>query len=96
MLAVLKAGAAFVPLDPTHPTERLKSLCGSIEAKVILCSRGRVNTLSSILDTVIAVDEVTEIKRDTNGRTSIPLPTASTTDIAYVIFTSGSTGKPKV
>ncbi|KAB5511354.1 non-ribosomal peptide synthetase [Coniochaeta sp. 2T2.1] len=93
MLAVLKAGGAFVPLDPAHPAERLKSLYESIEASFILCSRNHVEMLSSIFANVIAVDEAA--MAESVVAESVKLPVVSSTNIAYVIFTSGSTGKPK-
>lgn len=98
MLAVLRAGGAFVPLDPSHPVERLRALCDSIGARHLLCSRHHVQMLTGVLDTVLPVDDDTtaeltqaEAEGDVTG-----IPAASSTNAAYVIFTSGSTGKPKV
>ncbi|KAB5522985.1 non-ribosomal peptide synthetase [Coniochaeta sp. 2T2.1] len=93
MLAVSKAGGAFVPLDPAHPAERLKSLYDSIEASSILCSRNHVEMLSSIFANVIAVDEAA--MAESAVAESVKLPVVSSADVVYVIFTSGSTGKPK-
>lgn len=93
MLAVLKAGGAFLPLDPAHPVERLKSLCDSVRAKLILCSSNHVPTLSAVVATVLAVNEAAVA--ETEADRSFTLPKVSSTDVAYVIFTSGSTGKPK-
>ena len=94
MLAVLKAGGAFVPLDPAHPAERLKSLYDSIDAGVVLCSRNHEAMLSSIFANVIGIDEAAVA--DSVSADGVRLPVVSSTYIAYVIFTSGSTGKPKV
>lgn len=90
MLAVLKAGAAYVPLDPAHPAERLRSLCESVKAKLVLCSRNHAQMLYGICDMIIPVDEATVADDE-----DIPLPATTSDDTAYVIFTSGSTGKPK-
>lgn len=98
MLAVLRAGGAFVPLDPSHPVERLRTLCNSIGAKLLLCSRHHVQMLTGVLDTVLPVDEDTTAELtpvETEGGITA-MPAASSTNAAYVIFTSGSTGKPKV
>jgi len=93
MFAVLKAGGAFVPLDPSHPVERLAGLCGTLDATLILCSRRLVDTLSAVSDTILAVDDVS---LDECVSDSLPTETAvSSHNAAYVIFTSGSTGKPK-
>ncbi|KAK1759075.1 non-ribosomal peptide synthetase [Echria macrotheca] len=91
MLAVLKAGGAFVPLDPTHPADRLRHICQSIGAPLILCSRNHMNTVSGITDNVLPVDQAT-----LNAANAAPFEgVASPENAAYVIFTSGSTGNPK-
>lgn len=96
MLAVLKAGGAFVPLDPTHPTSRLQSLVKSVQARAMLCSRNHENSLKVIMENVMALDDetVTELP-------AFPEEGELSTEVkghnaAYVIFTSGSTGEPKV
>ena len=95
MLAVLKAGGAFVPLDPSHPAERLQGLCHSVGAKIILCSSHLVQTLAGVADRVLPVDD--SITTGTPERLpNATTPTVTPTNVAYVIFTSGSTGKPKV
>jgi len=94
MLAVLKAGAAFVPLDPSHPVERLKGLCTSVKARIILCGTDHAQMLSEVLDTVLTVGEGAVAEHTADDGTILPV--VSSSDAAYVIFTSGSTGKPKV
>ena len=88
MLSVLKAGAAFVVLDPSYPNERLQDICDDVEASTILCSPGmtevcRVNRAIVIDDSVLQWEKSRQLS-----------PVASR-DIAYVAYTSGSTGKPK-
>ncbi|KAL2183691.1 non-ribosomal peptide synthetase [Thermothelomyces heterothallicus CBS 203.75] len=97
MLAVLKAGGAFVPLDASHPLERLRGLCASVEAKLVLCSSHLVEKLAGLVDTVLPLDDATvsDAARAQSERASTSLPIVSSNDVAYVIFTSGSTGKPK-
>jgi amino acid adenylation domain-containing protein len=56
MLAVLKAGAAFVPLDPAHPVSRLKEIVGDCEASVIVCSPRYSGLCSELVDVVLPVD----------------------------------------
>ncbi|KAF2177349.1 amino acid adenylation domain-containing protein [Zopfia rhizophila CBS 207.26] len=93
MLAVLKAGGAFVPLDPTHPIPRLQSLSRRINAKVLLCSRVYAESLTTVADTVIPIDD------NTLGTLSqyvyYQLPHVAPDNAAYIIFTSGTTGEPK-
>ncbi|OGM47600.1 nonribosomal peptide synthase Pes1 [Aspergillus bombycis] len=95
LLAVLKAGGAFVPLDPTHPAPRLQSLVRSVQARIMLCSRNHAQNLRAVVEHLIPLDS------DTWEELSIPCGDVSlSTEVkgsnaAYVIFTSGSTGEPK-
>jgi len=93
MLAVLKAGGAFVPLDPSHPVERLRGLCISVNASLILCSPKHRDVAKQVVDNVLLVDDAT-LKH--SATLAVEKPTVAPTNAAYVIFTSGSTGKPKV
>ncbi|KAL4880999.1 hypothetical protein BJY04DRAFT_218520 [Aspergillus karnatakaensis] len=92
VLAVLKAGAAFVPLDPTHPENRLKQLANDIEPCVLITTSQLANKAKVLgCPNVLPIDQVDfdEIP---------PAPTATPVkpdNAAYIIFTSGSTGKPK-
>jgi amino acid adenylation domain-containing protein len=93
MLAVMKAGGAFVPLDPTHPVSRLKSLVSRIGGKLVLCSKSHAEMLASVVDLVLPVDHDfihgLEVSAD-ETRVMVNCRNA-----AYVIYTSGSTGEPK-
>ncbi|KAI1145425.1 hypothetical protein F4825DRAFT_474068 [Nemania diffusa] len=94
-LAVLKAGGAFLPLDTSHPIERLKDICKEARASIVLTSKPKSDIASQLAPQLLIVDDQT-VTRDMNP-TSVPnspIP-RNTTDMAYVIFTSGSTGKPK-
>ena len=57
MLAVLKAGGAFVPLDPTHPIARIQGLVQAVEAKILICSPGHASRLSSAVEAVVPLAE---------------------------------------
>jgi amino acid adenylation domain-containing protein/non-ribosomal peptide synthase protein (TIGR01720 family) len=89
ILAVLKAGAAFVPLDPEYPDERLDYILRDCNASVAISSelyRQRLKTGCCIIDPV----EVTVVPDE-----SYSLPVVSPEAPAYVIYTSGSSGRPK-
>lgn len=93
MIAVLKAGGAFVPLDPAHPESRLQFLIEAVDAKLVLCDSIQVEKFSSIgLIPAIAVDDHLLEQCTTAPVSSV----AHGGNAAYVIFTSGSTGEPKV
>ncbi|KAL6229443.1 hypothetical protein BDW75DRAFT_245730 [Aspergillus navahoensis] len=95
VLAVLKSGAAFVPLDPSHPETRLKQLVGEIEP----CALITTSTLSDKAEDLgcprlFAID-VADLTRYKTYGSSVSVPAANPDNAAYIIFTSGSTGKPK-
>ena len=92
MLAVLKAGGAFVPLDPAQPTARLRNLMSQTGATWILASKSRARTCEGLVDVILVVDN------NSLGKFEKRLPRSGDLDsrsVAYVILTSGSTGEPK-
>jgi hypothetical protein len=92
MLAVMKSGRAFVPLDPAAPLARLRDITGDTEANFILCSAGYQALCQSLVPCAVVVNQQT-IKRLPSY--NCKLPRCNSSSPAYVIFTSGSTGKPK-
>ncbi|NUT32225.1 MAG: amino acid adenylation domain-containing protein [Hamadaea sp.] len=86
LLAVLKAGAAYLPLDPEDPPERLRTVLDQAGASVVVAWPREAETLSGAA-TVVAPDAA--------GPDDAELPAVGPRDLAYVIFTSGSTGTPK-
>ena len=91
-LAVMKAGGAFLPLDPGYPSDRLHYMLQDSGAKVLLTSSDLVETLPSIdAVTPIAVDALSLDIFSAGSLGNEPHPD----QLAYVIYTSGSTGKPK-
>ena len=92
MLAVLKAGAASVFLDPSHPTERKRHIAHEVGARLVLSSRN-AKPEAEITAPILQVDRafVATIRED-----SLPkLPQVQPNSAAVALFTSGSTGKPK-
>ena len=93
VLAVLKAGAAYVPVDPAYPANRLRLMLEDSGARLLLTHAALGEKFSDSPASVIALDtEANSIKKQ--ARTN-PGEQASLDDLAYVIYTSGSTGAPK-
>ncbi|PLB36533.1 uncharacterized protein BDW47DRAFT_108377 [Aspergillus candidus] len=93
ILAILKTGAAFVLMDPTHPRERLEDICRQVKAPLVMVSKAQMVKAETLAprslviggpDAAWSTAEVTPIMK-----------TVSPEDPAYVIFTSGSTGRAK-
>ena len=93
MLGILKAGAAYVPLDPAYPRERLAWMLADAGAQVLLTQERLRDALPTEGVRVLALDGDTALD-DVPG-TEAPISGAGAEDAAYVIYTSGSTGTPK-
>lgn len=92
MLAVLKAGAAYLPLDPNYPTERVSFMLDDSGAKMLLASQSYKGKHLTGAGEVI----IEEVWPQLNGYNSKNQERELMGDsLAYVIYTSGSTGKPK-
>ncbi|MBM7168897.1 amino acid adenylation domain-containing protein [Streptomyces sp. G44] len=87
LLAALKAGAAYLPIDPNYPAERVRLLCEDARPTAVLTT----DDLRTRLPADLTAVEVHDAARAPEP----PPEPASTTDTAYVIYTSGSTGRPK-
>lgn len=93
MLGVWKAGAAYVPLDPQYPQERLKLMLGDATAKLVITESNVREKVEGTRATVVAIDERREhIAKQSSEAPRVPVDSRQ---LAYVIYTSGSTGIPK-
>jgi amino acid adenylation domain-containing protein len=90
LLAVWKAGAAYVPIDREYPAERVRFMLEDTGAPVLLTQKLLAAALPASSATIVHVDIDEPIPKSILG--SFP---ASTDRLAYVIYTSGSTGVPK-
>ncbi|NTX52306.1 condensation domain-containing protein, partial [Myxococcus sp. CA039A] len=93
LLAVLKSGAAYVPLDPAYPRERLAGMLEDADAPVLLTHEHLKSVLPQHDSRVLCLDSQWDDVA-VHSRDSLPL-LAGPDAPAYVIFTSGSTGRPK-
>lgn len=94
ILAVMKCGGAYVPIDPNYPKDRIDYILKDIASKVILTSFDH-NELLEGYDEINIINLDDEQAFDTIGALSINTANISSDNLAYVIYTSGSTGKPK-
>jgi len=93
LLAILKAGAAYVPLDPTYPAERLAFLLEDSHAEVLLTRQDLAARLPATAARVVYLDAERDLLAEQPRENLAVVGTAE--QLAYVIYTSGSTGRPK-
>ena len=93
LLGVLKAGAAYVPIDPAYPGERLAFMLEDAQALVLLTQTQLLKNIPTLKTPVICLDSQRpqlEVESSDNPQSGV-----TPDNLAYVIYTSGSTGKPK-
>ncbi|KAL2200113.1 non-ribosomal peptide synthetase [Corynascus similis CBS 632.67] len=99
VLAVMKAGATMVMMDPSLPLARLQNMAEQVGAKAMVSSRKQCGLAKSILPEGKSVVVEEETFKTGQGiaiaTTSEPLPRVPGSALMYIIFTSGSTGTPK-
>lgn len=94
LLAILRTGAAFLPLDPDYPRDRLAYILNDARAAAILTRRRAGEAIFSAALPLVCLDDPLE-GRPENAIGSNSARRRRPTDLAYVIYTSGSTGAPK-
>lgn len=99
VLAVLKAGAVYVPLDPEYPAERVRDMIEDAAPALLLTSRAQqqrdADAGASWQVDALAVDDPAEGAWRDASADPADLPEVSVDALAYIVFTSGSTGRPK-
>ena len=93
MLGILKAGAAYVPLDPDYPTERLSFMLEDTQVKVLLTQEKFVESLRQHQARIVCLDR--DWQTISQGNQDNLNNITHSENLAYVIYTSGSTGTPK-
>ena len=93
VLAILRAGGAYLPLDPGHPSERLAFMLDDAHATLVVTQNKLKAMFSSLSCRIICLDR-NEAAWSNKGRGTVTREGSADT-LAYVIYTSGSTGQPK-
>lgn len=89
-MGVMKAGAAYQPLDPGYPDERLSFMTEDADAKLLICDRGLEERVSSYHGPILYIDEIPSLPL-----LRLPRPKPEGDALYVMLYTSGSTGKPK-
>lgn len=87
ILGVLRSGAAYLPLEPTYPLDRLRLMVDESHAVAVVTQAASAQAARELSVPVVRVDA--------DHRPADPPPTAGPSSLAYVLYTSGSTGRPK-
>ena len=90
LLGILKAGAAYLPLDPEYPSDRISYILDNAFAKAVITQQHLVSSFENASVQIITLEGIYE-----TDHTEVSLPKIESSDLAYVIYTSGSTGLPK-
>ncbi|AGC45642.1 non-ribosomal peptide synthetase [Myxococcus stipitatus DSM 14675] len=91
LLAILKAGAAYVPLDPAYPPERLVAMVEDARPRVLITQQGLVSRLPTGEQRTVILEDLDLASLPVQAPPRVVWPE----NLAYIDFTSGSTGRPK-
>lgn len=91
VLAALRAGKAYVPLDPAYPVSRLGAMLQDSRVEAILAERSQVRLATALSGGALPVVVAEEAQEGRAAR----FPEVDGRDLAYILYTSGSTGRPK-
>lgn len=90
IIGIIKSGAAYLPLDPEYPDERVAYMLEHSQARAIVVGEGLEDRIPEGIKQVSLA-----VATDENEKSENPVIVNESCDLAYVIYTSGSTGKPK-
>ncbi|MDR1057744.1 MAG: amino acid adenylation domain-containing protein [Coxiellaceae bacterium] len=94
ILAVLKAGAAYVPIDPGHPGARINYILEDSQAKIVICGKNTARHVKKRTQ-IIEIDSIEIQDILSKEDISNPKTNVASTNLIYIIYTSGTTGNPK-
>jgi amino acid adenylation domain-containing protein len=91
VVAVMKAGGACVPVDTSHPRERVRFMLQQSNVAVLIADAATAGRLPEHTSVLVRIEGI----KPSQGRTLVPDCPAGPEDLLYVMYTSGSTGQPK-
>ena len=92
LLAILKTGAAYLPLDPAYPASRLHLMLEDSGARLLITTRGLASLVEGVATPLLLVDEEEILSSPAEALEDVRVYPEN---LAYLIYTSGSTGRPK-
>ena len=101
LLAILKAGGTYIPLDPQYPLERLQWMVADTQMALLIDSEGKtsipdeISSVVPVLNLALLANEIAELPNTTLSDVNDQGPSVQPTSLAYILYTSGSTGRPK-
>lgn len=95
VLAVIKAGGAYIPMDISYPQERLHYMLQDADAPIVISQSSMNETLSGYRGKILCIDDGDLKARLAEQADSNPVDYTELNDLLYIIYTSGSTGRPK-
>ncbi len=90
-IGILKSGAAYEPLDPTHPSERLQFMTKDAEAEMLIADGKLLSLIPDFEGEILKTEDIPSLV--VSG--GVPLPSPGPDDLFVLLYTSGSTGTPK-
>ncbi|RBL91045.1 non-ribosomal peptide synthase/polyketide synthase [Chitinophaga flava] len=96
LLGILKTGAAYIPVDPLYPVDRISYMLEDADVRCILVKENtRAIVPAGDIHMLISLDDAAVVTQLAEQATTLPAVTVPAAALAYVIYTSGSTGRPK-
>ncbi len=95
ILGILKAGAAYVPIDTEYPKERIQYMLGDLKARIMVSNEYGKSKLQGIVEDIFIIEPGNRLFNLNNQPLYNPQTRPKANHLAYMIYTSGSTGKPK-
>ncbi|WP_146894411.1 AMP-binding protein, partial [Chryseobacterium rhizosphaerae] len=94
ILGVLKSGAAYVPMDPSYPSDRIEHILKDTGSKIVIAEESTIEKVTGSVTTISINDSVFQTILELQ-EVSNPVTEVQSDNLAYVIYTSGTTGLPK-